>query len=110
MYDEVDEQNMDYMAKSRVVGYDTPPHPRPVARVLPTACQKRFSELTIHELVERLKNGKLASMAEFCEKERLNGSFFKHMSKEDIQKTFSLSGVDLMKFVQMMDKNWIPPI
>lgn len=92
---------------------------RPVLAVPPTSQsssdrppttknQKLFSELTNRELVERLTQCHMAGLAEMCEKNRLDGGFFKNVSDAELKKDFKLSVIDFLKLKQMRDENWVP--
>lgn len=129
VYDEVDEWTMDDSAK-----YKTPPKrfvaqevkhgsakhspttvrkEKPMARVIPSSkhtgdTRKPFNDLNNDELVERLNFCNLPDFAKFCKKEKLNGAFFKNLSKEDLTEGMNLKGIMLHKFLQMRDYNWVP--
>lgn len=74
----------------------------------PTIRQKQFKDLDNNELVSRLIICGLTDFADFCKNEKLNGSFFQNMSTETLQKNVNLKGIQLAKFIQMRDENWIP--
>ncbi|KAL4236927.1 hypothetical protein ACF0H5_005313 [Mactra antiquata] len=69
---------------------------------------KLFYDLSTDELVERLRLGGLDELAELCFKEKLNGAFFHNINKERLKKVMGLKNLQLAKFLQMRDENWIP--
>lgn len=89
---------------------------KPTAKVSPTnsiyehslSGKKLFRELSTVELVDRLKQGGLNDLSDLCRRERLNGSFFLNLSKDTLKKTMGLKNLQLAKFLQMRDENWIP--
>lgn len=86
---------------------------KPTAHVAPSNSHSRkeiklFKDLNNTELVERLTKCGLNDFAEFCRKERLNGTFFMNITKETLEKEMDLTGIPLFKFLQMKDNNWMP--
>ncbi|KAL4236925.1 hypothetical protein ACF0H5_005311 [Mactra antiquata] len=120
IYEEVDEEDIKDGVKkknvytpnpTRVTDFNSPDRSRdniPVARVKPSI-QAEFCELSVIELYERLLQADLITMANYCKKENLDGAFFKDMTKKDMEDIFKMHGVNLLKFMQMKEGNWMPP-
>ncbi|XP_045158947.2 uncharacterized protein LOC123524664 isoform X2 [Mercenaria mercenaria] len=86
---------------------------KPTALVQPSKVthsenRKLFKDLNNKELIQRLQLCGLPEMANFCEKEKLNGSFFKTVKSETLKRDMNLKGIQLAKFIQMRDANWVP--
>ncbi|KAH3693895.1 hypothetical protein DPMN_081334 [Dreissena polymorpha] len=69
---------------------------------------KPFIELNCSELVERLNLCKMHALAKECEEGRLDGGFFKSLTSSDLESALHLQKLDVLKLLQMRDKNWIP--
>ncbi|KAH3693894.1 uncharacterized protein LOC127862607 isoform X2 [Dreissena polymorpha] len=69
---------------------------------------KLFLELNCNELVERLQLCRMQDMADACETEGLDGSFFANMDNESLIQVFKLNTMTLLKFKKMRDENWVP--
>ncbi|XP_052274788.1 uncharacterized protein LOC127874472 isoform X2 [Dreissena polymorpha] len=69
---------------------------------------KPFIELNCSELVERLNLCKMYALAKECEEGRLDGGFFKSLTSSDLESALHLQKLDVLKLLQMRDKNWIP--
>lgn len=94
----------------------TAPRGKQIARVQPSfdearekqTTKKMFKDLNCQELVDRLKFCGLSEIANMCQTERLNGAFFDNLSDETLRDTMDLKGIQLAKFKQMRDENWVP--
>ena len=76
-------------------------------KVNPTG-KKPFKDLNNQELVDRLRQCGLTEISDFCKKEGLDGSFFSNLPKEALEKDMNIKGIQLAKFIQMRDLNWVP--
>lgn len=111
LYAEVDEEKMIDLPLPKP--RQLPKQQKPTAFVHPssmppTARQKKFKDLDNKELVSRLNLCGLSDFANFCQNEKLNGKFFQNMAAEILEKNMNLKGIQLAKFIQMRDENWIP--
>ncbi|XP_052257644.1 uncharacterized protein LOC127862522 isoform X2 [Dreissena polymorpha] len=73
-----------------------------------SADQKCFKQLSCDELVKRLRQCALLELAQMCENDRLDGSFFESLDDHTLTTVFNLKSVNLLKFKKMRDSNWLP--
>ncbi|XP_052776405.1 uncharacterized protein LOC128214148 isoform X2 [Mya arenaria] len=116
VYDVVDEATLGRFRDPGFAASQQVNKVRPIAAVQPQnsnpmspthSDHKSFVDLSCSEVVSRLKKCKLNTLAVICEKDKLDGSFFKFISDTELAKDLKLGKLDVLKLKKMRDENWV---
>jgi hypothetical protein len=85
---------------------------KPVGKIQPMSrgvnLPMKFSDMTTEQTVSLFKETKLPSLANVCEKEGLDGSFFSTLSDTQLKSLFKLNDLQVIKLNKIINEGWRP--